>query len=231
MKPPGSPNSTPALCRAPGSWLTGGGRGGRVPPRPLNPLALWRPLGWLALVFWCVLVGSAEPPGPTVQAEYDEYKVKAAFLHRFPLFVEWPDRAFASPQAPFVIGVLGRDPFGPRLETVISNKIVRGRSFTFHRLDRVEDVAAARCHILFISRSERERVPEILLRLRNTPILTVGDTPGFGAEGVMVNFFIRDRSVRFEINREAAAKAGLKLDSQLLSLGERPRKPPPGAPD
>jgi hypothetical protein len=188
-------------------------------------------LGWLALLFWCVLVTSAEPPDPAGQAKYDEYEIKAAFLHRYPLFVEWPNGAFASPQAPVVIGVLGRDPFGPRLETVISNKIVRGRSFTFHRLDRVEEVASARCHILFISRSERERVTEILSRLRNTPILTVGDTPGFGAEGVMVNFFIRDRSVRFEINREAAAKAGLKLDSQLLSLGERPKRPPPGAPD
>ncbi len=41
-----------------------------------------------------------------------EYQVKAVFLFNFGQFVEWPKDAFDTPQAPFVIGILGDDPFG-----------------------------------------------------------------------------------------------------------------------
>ena len=51
--------------------------------------------------------------GSPVRAE-SEYDVKAAYLYKFTKFVEWPEAAFASAEAPFVIGVIGRDPFaGP----------------------------------------------------------------------------------------------------------------------
>ncbi len=37
-----------------------------------------------------------------------EYPLKALFLYNFGGYVEWPDNAFASDDAPFVICVLGR---------------------------------------------------------------------------------------------------------------------------
>src|SRR6185295_16921977 len=50
--------------------------------------------------------GAAEP----------EYAVKAAYLVKFPFFVEWPASAFASPTAPLVLCVIGDDPFGSLLD-------------------------------------------------------------------------------------------------------------------
>src|SRR5437762_8045378 len=45
---------------------------------------------------------------PSARAE-SEYDVKAAFLFKFTKFVEWPDAAFAGPDSPFVIGIVGHD--------------------------------------------------------------------------------------------------------------------------
>jgi hypothetical protein len=41
-----------------------------------------------------------------------EYQVKAVFVYNFSRFVEWPPQSFTAPNEPFVIGILGSDPFG-----------------------------------------------------------------------------------------------------------------------
>src|SRR4028119_890287 len=41
-----------------------------------------------------------------------EYQVKAAFLYNFGRFVSWPSGSFAQSNSPFIIGVVGQDPFG-----------------------------------------------------------------------------------------------------------------------
>ncbi len=74
------------------------------------------------------------------------------------------------------------------------------------------------CHVLFIAPSERPRIPLIMDALRGAGTLTIGDTQGFAQQGVMINFYIEKRRVRFEINAGAAHEAGLKISSKLLKL-------------
>src|SRR6267142_1451932 len=62
-----------------------------------------------------------------------EYQVKAVFLFNFAQFVEWPPQSFEDPAAPFVIGVLGTDPFGSALEGAVRGEILNGRSFVIER--------------------------------------------------------------------------------------------------
>ncbi|NIM14623.1 MAG: DUF4154 domain-containing protein, partial [Candidatus Aminicenantes bacterium] len=52
------------------------------------------------------------------------------------------------------------------------------------------------------------------------PILTVGDTKGFGQKGVIINLYIEKDAVRFEINHEASKKASLQMHSQLFAIGK-----------
>jgi hypothetical protein len=77
---------------------------------------------------------------------------------------------------------------------------------------------AIQCHILFVSASMKDSLPEIFDKLHNTSILTVGDTDQFIASGGMIKFVIEDSKVHFQINDEAAKKAGLKISSKLLSF-------------
>ena len=163
--------------------------------------------------------------GPT----YLEYDVKAAALQKFATFVEWPPSAFADPKEPLVIGILGNDPFGTRLEAMLSNKTVHGRALAFKRFAKVEDALQTRCHLLFI-RIEKTRLPSILEKLKAAPILTVGDTAGYGEAGVMINLAITPAgTLKFEVDLDRTKAAGLKLGSQLLDLAtNRPGRPKAG---
>src|SRR5207245_8335479 len=43
-------------------------------------------------------------------SDSSEYLIKAGFIFNFAKFVEWPATAFAQPDSPIVIGILGTDP-------------------------------------------------------------------------------------------------------------------------
>jgi hypothetical protein len=157
----------------------------------------------------------------------DEYEIKAAVVYKILLFVDWPARADTNRSAPIVVGVLGTDPFGTRLERAFTNKTVGGRALQCRRFPRGAPVPAEPCHVLFVARSEQERLPEILRVLGTSPTLTIGDTDGYGARGVMVNLVNWGQTVRFEVNQPAAARAGLQLSSQFTDLAIRHHGRPP----
>ena len=156
----------------------------------------------------------AAPAGQ--ERDAPEYEIKAAFLYNFATFVEWPSSAFAGEESPFVVGVVGKDPFGPGLEEVFQGKTVGKRQIVVRRSAEEGDLPV--CHLLFICKSERERAPKILEYLKGVPTLKVADFPGFAASGGCINFFIEGKKVRFEINPESAKRANLRVSSKLLRL-------------
>jgi hypothetical protein len=158
-----------------------------------------------------VLVGLC---GSFAQAQgLSEYQVKAAFLYNFARFVDWPAD---SPDSPFVIGIVGDDPFRGALESAVKGKTVNGRPVLVRRFTSAE--SAHGCQILFISGSERGRLQSILDSLNGSAVLTVGETEGFARSGVAINFVIENDRVRFEVNVEAAERVQLKISSKLLSI-------------
>lgn len=157
--------------------------------------------------------------GPLWQAtQAPEYRVKAVFLFNFAQFIDWPQAAFPDSQAPVVIGVLGDDPFGSLLEEAVRGETLGGRPFAVRHYRSVDEIKA--CHILFISRSEGDRLEEILPKLKNRPILTVGDAEAFSLRGGMVRFITEKNRIRFRINLEAAQAANLTISSKLLRSAE-----------
>jgi hypothetical protein len=170
---------------------------------------------WLALI----LTGTAGLLPPLRAADTPtEYELKAALLYNFTQFVSWPDKAFASPDAPLVIGVLGRDPFGDNLD-----RIVQGEKSGSHPLvvERCDDLEAARhCHVLFVSASERDDLARIFTSLRGRPVLTVGDCDGFVRRGGMVMLYMTGKRIRLRVDREAAQAADLTLSAKLLRVVE-----------
>jgi len=165
---------------------------------------------FVGLLFGLAFKGSAQNPPPT------EYQIKAAFLYNFAKFVEWPAQAFPGPTSPMVVGVLGENAFGDNLERAIRDKTVNNHPFQFKQFHSVTE--ATNCQILFISASEKSRLPRILAGLRGTSVLTVSETDQFIKAGGMINFVIEDNRVHFQINDQAAKQAGLKISSKLLSL-------------
>jgi len=177
-----------------------------------------KPVLGLSLV-WLLTVGG----GWAQVFQPSEYQLKAAYVFNFAKFVEWPPEAFAETNSPIVIGILGENPFGTDLERTIGNRTISNRSLAIREIRSLAE--ATNCHLLFISRSERKRLPKTIQGLRGASILTVGETERFTEAGGMIEFVPQGNKIRFLINNDAARSAGLKISSKLLSLAL-----PPGAP-
>ncbi len=176
-------------------------------------MALLRRAGLAALLFALLLAVPGAAPAQTAP----EYDVKAAFLYNFTKFVDWPPGAFPDPNS-LRICVLGDDPFGGSLQAVAGEQVANHK-LTVTRMDTISRPGG--CQILFISRSEESRLPQILAAIKSSPVLTVGDTKGLVDKGVIINFTLDGSKVRFEINTESADRAGLRISSKLLQLAKR----------
>jgi hypothetical protein len=146
-----------------------------------------------------------------------EYAVKAAFLFNFAKFVEWPDDAFADRASPLVLCVLGEDPFGDALG-FLKGKTANGRPIVIRYAATLEELD--RCHLLFVSSSEKPNLPKILQVTKSRSTLTVGDMEGFARAGGIINLVKTENRVGIEINLEAAQRTRLKISSKLLALAK-----------
>ncbi len=143
-----------------------------------------------------------------------EYQVKAVFLFNFTHFVEWPADAFAGPQAPFVIGVLGQDPFGSALDEAVRGETVNGRPLLIQRYASIADLKP--CQILFIDRSIDGEMEKALASLGHQRTLTVSDLDAATPRAVIIRFLKENQKIRLQINVDSARNAGLTISSKLL---------------
>ncbi len=145
-----------------------------------------------------------------------EYKIKAVFLFNFTQFVEWPPAAFSSPNAPFIIGILGDDPFGNSIDETINNEKVNGHPLVVQRYHDVKEIK--NCHILFIN-TDPEKIKDDLAAI-STHILTVGDAGNFVRMGGMIRFFTENNKIRLQVNPDAARAAEISISAKLLRVSD-----------
>jgi len=165
---------------------------------------------------WAAALSLLLTPGNAQQDELSEYQLKAAFIYNFAKFVEWPADAFPEGGAPLRICVLGENPFGNELLQTVNGKKVNGHPLVV--VPVLESHQARGCHVLFLSRAERKRIPQTLEALRNSSTLTVGESDDFMRAGGVINFVLEGGKVRFEVSLRASEQARLKISSKLLSL-------------
>ena len=147
-----------------------------------------------------------------------EFQIKAVFLFNFTQFVQWPESSFADATSPFVIGVLGDDPFGPYLDETVGNESVGSHKLVVERYQTPGDIR--NCHILFISLSSKPDIREALAAVKGKPVLTVSDTDGFARTGGMVRLYNEGGHIRLRINLQPADEANLLVSSKLLRLAD-----------
>ena len=144
----------------------------------------------------------------------DEYQVEAVFLLHFTQFVEWPAQAAGDAHSPFVIGVLGRDPFGSALDEAIRGETVNGRPLVVKRFAAAADLGP--CQILFIDRSAVDDADRVIASVSHSGTLTVSNFDVPAPADVIIRFLNEDRRIRLRINVDYARNAGLTISSKLL---------------
>lgn len=158
----------------------------------------------LLIIFPCAGVYAVPPT---------EYEVKAAFIHNIAKYVEWPESA--SVRETMRLCILGHGPFG-EAAAVLGGRPVGSKVWEVVPASIRTDFRG--CQVLLVEASEAGNLPRLLDGIKASPIMTVGDTEGYAEQGVMVNFYLEQSRVRFEINLAAARRSGLEISSQLLKL-------------
>ena len=149
--------------------------------------------------------------------------VKAAFLQRFPAFVEWPAGTFASPEAPIRIGVLGDEELLRDLRELVREGPREGRPVVASRVGASD--ALSGFHVVYLRGLSPARVADILAAVPEG-VLTVVDADGQHPPGAVLSFFTEEGRIRFGASVLAANRQRLRLSSRLLTIARQVRLHP-----
>ena len=173
----------------------------------------------IAILVGAVITLSAEAKEPLLH----EYRVKVAFLYNFAKFIHWPESAFVDSEYPVFICILGKDPIMDALQS-ITGKTVRGRRIVISHIKNIRSIK--KCHILFVTKSEKSRIKHTISKLKEKSVLTVSDMDDFVKAGGMIGMVRVENKIRFHINLVSAQDSGLTISSQLLKLAQSVIKQP-----
>jgi hypothetical protein len=177
-----------------------------------------RSVGLFAACAWLLAASLFHGAAAQSRLEATEGSVKAAFLYKFPGYVEWPPSAFPSSTAPFVFGVMGHDDVAAELERLVAGKQWFGHPMSVRR---VENDNLRGLNVLLVGRGAGDR-PGVLARAAQLPgLLVVTENDRGIPAGSAINFVVHDERVGFEVAPEAAERNGLRISSRMLSVARR----------
>ena len=185
--------------------------------RRIIAVRAWRGIAPRLLLVACIVAASwcsgawPAPPAGGVPGQ-------GRLLFNFGQFVEWPLQAYDSPSAPFVIGVVGDDPFGKTLDEVVAGESLGGHPLVVRRFKNPEDISA--CNILFIGRSEAARLEETLKALQGPQRAHRHRHRRRGAPRRHHRPVNENNRIRMRINVAAAKANHLVISSKLLRPAE-----------
>lgn len=87
------------------------------------------------------------------------------------------------------MGVLGDTPVREHLNEVARYATIEGCPPEVRTV--VEPEEALQCQLLFIGQGGETVLDDVLVLLRDKPVLTVADTEGFAQRGIHINFYAR----------------------------------------
>ena len=144
-----------------------------------------------------------------------EYMLKSVLIYKICKFTEWPKKA--RPNDHLVISIMGKNPDGQKI-TIPSDKKIHDKNVVIREISNIGEIYQT--NVLFICQTEAGRIDSLLNYVKNRDILTIGDSKGFAEKGIMINFYIDQETVLFEINPTAIKQSAIKLHSQLFEIGK-----------
>jgi len=166
---------------------------------------------WRSAALACVLALSLGPANAADTATAREAQFKAAYLLNFVKFIDWPPTVGETLTVCFV----GGEGVYDALIDGIDEKRIGNRRLAARRLDG--PTPADGCNAVYVDEASSASVTA-LIGARQSAVLTISDAKSFASQGGMIELFTDKNRLRFNINVDAAQKAGLRISSSLLSL-------------
>jgi hypothetical protein len=146
-----------------------------------------------------------------------EYQIKADFVYTVAKFVDWPEGAMGAPGAPLRFGIVGSDEAGEAIAQALRGRKVHERPLVVQTITDLRRLPE--CQIVYVAESSNSGVRAVLAQVGSASILTIGETPDFAQSGGILALRMRDTLVQFEVNIDAARRAGITISSKILRLG------------
>ena len=165
-------------------------------------------------------------PAPSPAADARLLQVEGAFLVNFLRYTDWPPPRLGDASNPYVVTVVGSPDAADAVAAVAAAAgEIRGRRVQVRRAamataaDRATAADLLRTsHLVVVQDSARANVDNVLDTVRDLPVLTVSDAPGFAATGGMLGLVQSRAHLAFEANPAAIRNAGLMVSAKVLKL-------------
>jgi hypothetical protein len=149
-------------------------------------------------------------------AQGDVTKAKAKFIYNFTRYIEWPIETL---NGEFVIYVYGSSVIYNELKDYTQGKLVGRRSITIKNVSTIDGID--NCSLLFVAFEKTKELKTITSKLNKSKTIIISEKDGALEEGSAINFLLDDNKIAYEIKRSNAEKAGLKLNSLLVTYAKR----------
>lgn len=143
-----------------------------------------------------------------------EESIKAAFLERFTMFIQWP-----KPIDSYTICIYDDDIFAQTLQKNYTNRLFNNRPLkviSLHEGDSSEEML--KCHILYFRGSKPHQNEALLNTLHKNNVLIISDDNDDTKRGAMIGFYLQNNTFRFVINQRNLENANLAVSYKLLNF-------------
>jgi len=140
-----------------------------------------------------------------------ENTLKAVYMEKFSRFITWP----GDKKDEFVITMYGKSPLTESIKQIYAIQKIKGRPVVVKEANVLADIGST--HILYIASERIDNLPMLLNYIQGKPILTISHCEGFSEKGVIINFFVEQNRLRFEVNEEALLQSPLQMSFYLLN--------------
>ena len=113
--------------------------------------------------------------------KFSKHEIKSAYIHNVIRFIKWP-----SDKTILTVCIVGENDFTVVLKSKLENQKLGSRTIKIVDNDSKENYT--NCDIIFFAKDERFNHPEILKRIRNHSILSIGENDSFCGHGGIINF-------------------------------------------
>ena len=136
-------------------------------------------------------------------------QLKAAFIYKFALYIEWPKKT-----EPFTIAVLKNQELYKSMKDAFEGKSIGERKVIVNHIETIEK--STKFDILHIN--DISATPGLMLdKLPKSGLLIITHSKSIHPEAI-INFYQDEANLKFEINADRAISNNLKINSRLLNL-------------
>lgn len=147
-----------------------------------------------------------------MESTYEE--LQAAYIQKFINYIEWPQ----SNSSQFVIAVLHNENEYVAMKNALQGKQIQGRTVVVEHI-RTPDLSQ-NIQMLHVKEMDLSTVKE-LQKFNKSPILVISQDLEELSKEVVINFFLENGKLRFDINVEKANNINIKINSRLLKLARK----------